>query len=52
MKEKLKSDNFGKATDFFRSSSNKHENVYHHIGIYAFTNKALVRYVSLERSNL
>jgi 3-deoxy-manno-octulosonate cytidylyltransferase (CMP-KDO synthetase) len=52
VKEKLKSDNFGKATDFFRSSSNKHENVYHHIGIYAFTNKALVRYVSLERSKL
>ena len=25
---------------------------YHHIGIYAFTNKALVRYVSLKRSNL
>ena len=52
IQEKLKSDNFGKATDFFRTSSNKHENIYHHVGIYAFTNKALVRYVSLERSKL
>ena len=26
--------------------------MYHHIGIYAFTNKALVRYVSLKRSKL
>ena len=52
VKEKLKSDNFGKATDFFRTSSNINENIYHHVGIYAFTNKALVRYVSLERSKL
>ena len=52
VKEKLKSDNFGVASDFFRSSSNIFENVYHHVGIYAFTNKALVRYVSLERSKL
>ena len=51
-KEKLESKNFGKATDFSRSSSNMSENVYHHVGIYAFTNKALVRYVSLERSKL
>ena len=51
-KEKLESKNFGKATDFSRSSSNMLENVYHHVGIYAFTNKALVRYVSLERSKL
>ena len=26
--------------------------IYHHVGIYAFTNKALVRYVSLKRSKL
>ena len=26
--------------------------VYHHIGIYAFTNKALIRYVNLKRSKL
>ena len=27
-------------------------NLYHHIGIYAFTNKALIRYVGLKRSKL
>ena len=52
VKEKIKTGNFSKATDFFRTSSNTYENIYHHIGIYAFTNKALVRYVSLERSKL
>ena len=52
VKEKLKPDNFGKATDFFRTFSKTDENIYHHVGIYAFTNKALVRYVSLERSKL
>ena len=52
VKEKIKSGNFGKAVDFFRTSSNINENIYHHVGIYAFTNKALVRYVSLERSKL
>ena len=26
--------------------------IYHHVGIYAFTNKALIRYISLERSKL
>ena len=30
----------------------KYENYYHHVGIYAFTNKALLRYVSLKRSKL
>jgi len=52
VKEKLKADNFCEATDFFRTSSNTCKNIYHHVGIYAFTNKALVRYVSLERSKL
>ncbi|MDA8771434.1 3-deoxy-manno-octulosonate cytidylyltransferase [Candidatus Pelagibacter bacterium] len=52
VKEKLKINNFGVATDFFRNSTNMHENIYHHVGIYAFTNKALVRYVRLERSKL
>jgi 3-deoxy-manno-octulosonate cytidylyltransferase (CMP-KDO synthetase) len=52
VKEKIKSGNFGKAVDFFRTSSKAYENIYHHVGIYAFTNKALVRYVSLERSKL
>ena len=52
VKEKLANNNFVEATDFFRTSSKNHENLYHHVGIYAFTNKALVRYVGLERSKL
>jgi len=42
---------FSKATDFFRLSQGSIVNpVYHHIGIYAFTNEALIRYVNLKRS--
>ena len=52
LKEKIKFGNFGKATDFYRTFTKTYENIYHHVGIYAFTNKALVRYVSLERSKL
>ena len=52
LKEKIKFGYFGKATDFYRTFSKTYENIYHHVGIYAFTNKALVRYVSLERSKL
>ena len=51
-KEKLETNNFGEATDFFRTTSKRYENFYHHVGIYAFTNKALIRYVSLKRSKL
>jgi 3-deoxy-manno-octulosonate cytidylyltransferase (CMP-KDO synthetase) len=44
---------FSSALDFFRASKNSRTNsVYHHVGIDAFTNKALIRYVSLERSKL
>ena len=52
-KDSIESKSFSKALDFFRTS-NKPLNklTYHHIGIYAFTNKALIRYVSLERSKL
>ena len=49
----IKNNSFSKAIDFFRISNkplSKH--TYHHVGIYAFTNKALIRYVSLERSIL
>jgi 3-deoxy-manno-octulosonate cytidylyltransferase (CMP-KDO synthetase) len=52
VKEKLSGNNFGIATNFFRNDPNTQQNIYHHVGIYAFTNKALVRYVSLERSKL
>ena len=44
---------FSKAKDFFRIANNSNlDNVYHHIGIYAFTNKALLRYVRLDRTKL
>ena len=49
----IKNGFFAKAVDFFRIS-NEHLSklTYHHVGIYAFTNKALIRYVSLKRSKL
>ena len=49
----IKNKSFAKARDFFRTSSKPLDKfTYHHVGIYAFTNKALIRYVSLERSKL
>ena len=51
-KNKLKINQFDQAIDFFRKDAKEYENYFHHIGIYAFTNKALVRYVSLKRSKL
>ena len=45
--------NFSLAKDFFRDrEQSSYENIYHHIGIYAFTNQALVRYVNLKRTEL
>ncbi len=52
VKEKLSNDMFKNAYDFFRTNNQSTYNLYHHIGIYAFTNKALIRYVSLKRSKL
>ena len=49
--DKLKPNEFAQAKDFFRTKANS-GNFYHHIGIYAFTDKALKRYVSLKRSKL
>ena len=49
----LKDDNFLKAKDFFRVKNNlNNKRIYHHIGIYAFTNIALTKYVKLDRSRL
>ena len=49
----LKSDVFLDAKDFFRVKKDlKNEKIYHHIGIYAFTNVALTKYVKLSRSRL
>ncbi len=51
-KNKLIINQFDQAIDFFRKDIKEYENYFHHVGIYAFTNKALVRYVSLKRSKL
>ena len=49
----LKDDSFLMAKDFFRLKKNlNNEKIYHHIGIYAFTNIALTKYVKLARSKL
>ena len=49
----LKNHNFLDAKDFFRIKKDlNHKKIYHHIGIYAFTNVALTKYVKLPRSKL
>ena len=49
----LKENNFLEAKDFFRIKKDiNNEKIYHHIGIYAFTNIALTKYVKLDRSRL
>ena len=53
MDQSLKYDNFLDAKDFFRVKKDlSKEKIYHHIGIYAFTNIALTKYVKLTRSKL
>ena len=52
VKEKLNLGMFAEALDFLRINNRKELLAYHHVGIYAFTNKALLRYVSLNRSKL
>ena len=53
IEQRLKNDNFLGAKDFFRKRENlNNEKIYHHIGIYAFTNIALTKYVKLPRSQL
>ena len=51
VKNKFSETSFLNALDFFRINK-KMDNVYHHIGIYGFTSKSLIRYVSLKRSKL
>jgi len=49
----LNNDDFLDAKDFFRTKKDlNNEKIYHHIGIYAFTNIALTKYVKLSRSKL
>ena len=53
VEKSIKNKSFAKAVDFFRTSNEPlNKFTYHHVGIYAFTNKALIRYVSLDRSKL
>ena len=53
MSKTLKIDDFLNAKDFFRVKKDlNNEKIYHHIGIYAFTNIALTKYVKLSRSRL
>ena len=47
----LSTNKFDEVVDFFRKNENiKEKHIYHHIGIYAFTKEALLRYVSLDRT--
>jgi len=49
----IKNSGFSEALDFTRSLTNlENKFIYHHIGIYAFTSEALMRYVKLKRSKL
>ena len=43
VKGQLIAGKFSEAIDFFRVDEKKNENYHHHVGIYAFTNKALVK---------
>ena len=53
MHETLKDGDFFKAKDFFRVKKEVNDQkIYHHIGIYAFTNIALTKYVKFARSKL
>ena len=49
----LKDNTFLNAKDFFRIKNDLiDKKIYHHIGIYAFTNVALTKYVNLSRTKL
>ena len=52
VQKKIKLGEFVEALDFVRMNPKKDHKIYHHVGIYAFTNKALSKYVSLKRSKL
>ena len=49
----LKDNDFLNVRDFFRKTDDLNvKKIYHHVGIYAFTNAALKKYVQLSRSKL
>ena len=52
-KQEMKKLTFSSAIDFQRNIiTGQSDFAYHHIGIYGFTNKALIKYVNLKRSKL
>tara|TARA_Y100001970_G_scaffold19183_1_gene21454 strand:- start:928 stop:1662 length:735 start_codon:yes stop_codon:yes gene_type:complete len=52
-KDNIEKSGFTEAIDFKRDLIKQEDKfIYHHIGIYAFTSKALMRYVNLKRSKL
>lgn len=51
--ESINNGKFSRALDFFRTNEdNKINNIYHHIGVYAFNRSAIEKYVNLKRSKL
>ena len=51
--ESINNGKFSRALDFFRTKEdNKINNIYHHIGVYAFKRSAIEKYVNLKRSKL
>ena len=53
IEKSLKDNDFLVAKDFFRINKDlNNEKIYHHIGIYAFTNITLTKYVKLSRTKL
>tara|TARA_B100001029_G_scaffold144545_1_gene124585 strand:+ start:322 stop:1056 length:735 start_codon:yes stop_codon:yes gene_type:complete len=53
VKDNIEKSGFTEAIDFKRDLIKQEDKfIYHHIGIYAFTSKALMRYVNLKRSKL
>ncbi len=52
-KQEMKKSTFSVASDFHRNITNgQNDFAYHHIGIYGFTKKALIKYVNQNRSKL
>ena len=45
-----KHNNIGIAKEFFRKKNVKHENIFHHVGIYAYSRESLMKFVKLPKS--
>ncbi len=45
-----KSNNIGKAIEFFRSKKEINKNSFHHVGIYSFTQESLINFIKLPKS--